>query len=142
MNNDNTIIYESYIEDYDITPPPYLIVQHIVNEKSIVSIHNKKPVDNTLPRVKVNYFFLITYKDKYNNSIDITDKIKDFLIEGNEILSIIFIAKYLKNNHPNIKFDPHYTLNILDTNFKNLQLDSTQYIHLLKDSYSVETLKN
>jgi len=115
----------------------YLIIKK--NKNYILTQHNKIPYFTPKP---VKYRFLsITYKTKEENTkgeetiqIDIPDS---YYIEDNELLSYLFVCRYLKHHHPAIRFDLEYTLEIVDFEFNTLSLNPNQYLLLNCDKYTV-----
>jgi hypothetical protein len=60
-----------------------------------------------------------------------------YYIDGNEILSDLFIARYLQYHHgPNI-FKNDYNLSIMDNKFKIINLNHNSRITIKKNDYTV-----
>lgn len=62
----------------------------------------------------------------------------DYYFVGNEILSDIFIERYLSYNYGNsCIFDKRYSLSILDNNFDLININQSNYIELKAVSYDI-----
>ena len=89
------------------------------------------------PKNVKNLFLSIEYRHKnMENPIDITLKKSD-LLEGNEILSFVFLNKYLLYNYPSFVIDKDYALYIVDTNLNTLELNCDKYIKLTQSGYEI-----
>ena len=110
----------------------FLIIKK--NKNYTLTQHNKIPYFTPTP---VKYRFLsITYKTQGEDTvqIDIPDL---YYIESNELLSFLFVCRYLKHHHPTVRFDLDYTLEIVDFDFNTFSLKSNQYVLLNSDKYTV-----
>lgn len=58
-------------------------------------------------------------------------------VTGNEILSVGFVERYLAYQNQPYIFDDKYTLEIMDSKIKTLQLNAKQHIRLNRTDYSV-----
>ena len=86
-------------------------------------------------------FLSITYTHpSLENAIHI-DIPKNALICGNEILSSVFVLRYLEyQSMPYGQFDLDYSINIIDNFVNQLQIRSNQYIVLLENKYTICTV--
>lgn len=89
-------------------------------------------------------FFSISYshpKMKESIAIDISPK---YMYVGNEILSRAFIARYLTllPNYTQYIFDNEYVIDILDSNFNEIQLKWEDYLLIEKDSCTKKHFPN
>ena len=62
---------------------------------------------------------------------------KDVMIQGNIIMSPLFIKRYLEYQYEYYIFDENYKVNIMDNNVNMLSLKYTDSILLSEKSYSV-----
>lgn len=62
---------------------------------------------------------------------------KGYFYANNEILSPLFIKRYLEHQAINYHFDLDYVIEIIDNNIESLQLKSNQYILLGESTYTV-----
>jgi len=100
----------------------------------ILSKVNAKPLATESIPCK-NPFLSIIYK--YQNDEVEFDIPKKYFVKDNEILSDLFVARYLKHHFPQVSFDSNYILKIIDCDLKLIILNSNSYILLDKDSYSI-----
>lgn len=87
-----------------------------------------------------NPFFSIEYKNlDTQKTIDI-DLPKNICIEGNEILSIVFIMRLFayKQMNEDMCFTMNYRIHITDENFEEVIIKPHEYILLTKDSYAIK----
>jgi hypothetical protein len=95
----------------------------------------------------VNYNFLSVYY-KCNNPYDGKNKEIEMNIppdqyaENNQILSYLYVIRYLKHHHPNAYFDMTYTLEIMDFDLKTISLSSNECIVLYENTYQIRQLNN
>jgi len=66
---------------------------------------------------------------------------KQYYYSKNEILSPLFIKRYLEHQSSNYYFDMNYKLEIIDNNVESVVLTSKQYILLEESKYSVVGIK-
>jgi hypothetical protein len=99
---------------------------------------NNKLFELTQSNIK---FLSITYTHpSLENSIYI-DIPKTALICGNEILSAIFVLRYLEyQSMPYGQFDLNYTINIIDNRVNQFQIRHNQYILLMENEYIIQTM--
>jgi hypothetical protein len=62
---------------------------------------------------------------------------EEYYIEENEILSDLFVARYLKHHFPQTPFNLSYTLDIVDFDLNTITLKSNSYLLLDKTNYRV-----
>ena len=86
-------------------------------------------------------FLSITYTHPSLEHAIHIDIPKNALICGNEILSAIFVLRYLEyQSMPYGQFDLDYTINIIDNYVNQLQIRSNQYVLLLDNKYTICTV--
>ena len=88
-----------------------------------------------------NPFFSIEYKNlDTQKTIDI-DLPKNICIEGNEILSNVFMMRLFAYNQINddMCFTMNYRIHITDENFDEIIIKPHEYILLTKDSYAIKS---
>jgi hypothetical protein len=64
---------------------------------------------------------------------------KNHFLIGNQILSFVFVLRYLKYNFAqnDYVFDDDYIINIMDDNINMFDLNSTQYVELKESMYKI-----
>ena len=87
---------------------------------------------------KEKLFLQITYNDLNNKEIEIHNKIKFFIVEGNEILSKKFLQWFMKENY-NIEIPDNYTIQIIDDDINMFDIKNFISIKIKKNSYSLES---
>jgi hypothetical protein len=133
----------NYKEFYDnnivITNIAEFIGLNKVSEKEILCGINKFPLSSEIIEKNIHYRFLSI---QYRTDDEIVDIEIDnsFYVQGNEILSSLFVERYCKQYHPSIKFNYNYALIIIDYQLKETILSGNQYIVLEKDTYQVKNL--
>jgi hypothetical protein len=66
---------------------------------------------------------------------------KNWFLIGNEILSSIFILRYLQYQSSEFVFDYNYILQIIDNNINQFNMKCHQYILLEENEYKVLNLQ-
>ena len=93
-----------------------------------------------LTKSNVKFLSIIYMHPSIENAIHI-DIPKNALICGNEILSSVFVLRYLEyQSMPYGQFDLDYTIYIIDNHVNQLQIKSNQYIVLLENKYTTCTV--
>lgn len=83
-------------------------------------------------------FMMIEYTHPGLRTAATINLTSDYYRVGNEILSDIFIEKYLRHNYGNsCIFNSNYTLSILDNNFELVTINQSNYIELKENSYNI-----
>lgn len=102
-----------------------------------------KNLDGAIKGVKYN-FLSVCYKcnpfNEKNEEIEINIPIDQY-VEHNEILSYLYVIRYLKHHHPTTYFDMTYTLEIMDFDLKTITLTSNECIVLYENTYQIRDLK-
>ena len=115
-----------------------MIISRVINEKIDEDTENNNNNNNV--ETTRNFFLSIDYTHpKMEKVIPITIDNK-FLVSGNELFSSCFILRCLNYQSEPYIFDANYKLNILDSNIKNVVLNSDQYIRLSNNKYEIVTL--
>ena len=100
--------------------------QKMICKQTTVSDHELEEAGNSVPP-----FCSVQYTC-YNELIEM-DIPREYFIEGNEILSNLFVARYLKHHHPSKIFDKTYQINIIDFELNCLQVNWNSYVLLEED---------
>jgi len=117
-----------------------------VGEQYINYIYPKSKDDNItleFPLVPCSYNFLsikYTHPTMDNESVYI-DLDKQYYFSKNDILSPLFIKRYLEHQPSNYHFDMSYELEIIDNNVETVVLKSNQYILLEESKYTVMNIQ-
>jgi len=135
------ILYTQYIiPDYkyhDIVKKNIIRLDNCIN-RNYLHIHYLHISNIILSNIK-----LLDIKISYNNkqySIDFSTE-DNYYIVGNVLLDRTFIKWYLNKYHSILLSDnEEYTCNILDNNVNFIQIDSSAYIVIGLDDYSIETV--
>jgi hypothetical protein len=99
-----------------------------LNEQKVWKINERKTR---------KYFLDIEYSHPdMDNHIDIIVPYSQYLV-GNEILSSIYIKRYLHYQNESYVFDEKYELNIMDSDLTNFIINRDKYIRLSDNSYEV-----
>ena len=78
------------------------------------------------------------YNDMNDNEVEIHNKIKFFVTEGNEILSKKFLLWFMKQYH-NIDICDDYRLQIIDNDINMFDIKKLMSIKIKKNTYSLES---
>lgn len=113
MKHNNKYIYYSGTSVTPFPKPPFTQCKY-----SFLSI------EYTHPKMKTSIFIEL---DKYA------------YCENNQLLSSIFVLRYLKHQALPYIFDMDYTLNVMDDSINMFELQSTQYILLTARTYQIIT---
>ena len=116
-----------YIFQYD---DPYLRYVHYSDTMTVIRHDSRNIVD--APSRCRSYFMYVSY----NNVVQIQLPMRMMLVD-NKILSYLFVRHYLNVHHSAIKFDEHYILTCIDTEYNTFTLDRTQYVRLNSASYTI-----
>ena len=100
---------------------------------------NTPQLEVTMPFIQSNVSFItIEYSIPDDSRDSITFKLsRSVFIVGNEILSAVFVMRFLEYTVGAGRYDPNYILNILDGNIKLFKMQSHQYCLLEKDNYRI-----
>ena len=97
-------------------------------------------IDGTTPSM-IEFLFVEYTNPKMNHTIEL--KIPhSFMICDNELFSVGFIFYLLQKQDTTFLFDLDYTINILDSNIKRIELTANDYIQLQERSYKIIHLEN
>lgn len=109
--------------------------------KSFNKINNKSEDDTSYSNMETNVSFLsVEYKHPNMENTIMIDIPQDVLIQGNVILSPLFIKRYLEYQYEYYIFDENYEVDIMDSDVNMISLTYTDSILLLENSY--EVIKN
>jgi hypothetical protein len=92
-------------------------------------IHNK-----AINTVKYRFLSIVYECNGEKVEFNISD---EYYIEENEILSELFVARYLKHHFPQTPFNLSYTLDIVDFDLNSITLKSNSYLLLDKTNYRI-----
>jgi len=62
---------------------------------------------------------------------------RSWFVSGNQLLSRVFVRRYLEYQSTPFCFDKNYTILLIDDNMNFLTMNSNQYVLLEKDSYKI-----
>jgi hypothetical protein len=133
------ISYENYNNDF-IFNYDLIIVNEFIDNKLcsffINQYNNNKITIENLFNNKTKPLFLSIQLNYCDNdySIDITNN--NFFFENN-ILFTLTQTKYLFKKYFNVDADENYTINIIDSDCKLINLKSSQFIFLTKNKYEI-----
>lgn len=106
--------------------------------KSFNKINSKSEGDTCYSNMETNVSFLsVEYKHPNMKNTIMIDIPKDVLIQGNVILSPLFIKRYLEYQYEYYIFDENYEVDIMDSDVNMISLNYTDSILLLENSYDV-----
>jgi hypothetical protein len=99
---------------------------------------NRRDYNFSIPPMKSKVRFIsIEYTNPNMKSTCFIDLNKNEYMVGNEILSHLFIKRYFSYRSNNFRFNPQYTLNIIDGDLNTIQLQAKQYILLREHTYEI-----
>jgi hypothetical protein len=88
-------------------------------------------------------FLMVEYFQHPEDTQSITIQLpRDYLLVGNEILSNIFVMRYLEYTVGTGMYHDNYLLKIIDNNVYQFTLNSNQYLRLEKDAYQVVNMQD
>jgi len=116
-----------------------------IDEKYINRIFfnkNEPKMDTELPLVPSKHR-LISVKYKHPNMDEpiFIDIDKEYYYTNNEILSPLFIKRYLEYQHLIYDFDMNYELEIMDNDINTYVINSKQYILLADNTYTIKNIE-
>lgn len=117
-----------------------LILLKLENKRILKLLNNEQNI-NLNSEKTVQYFLNIEYSHPNmdeNIEISLTN---DYYFENNEVLSSVFILRYLEYQDKPFIYDNNYKINILDNNINSITLNSDQYILLNKNNYIINEIK-
>jgi hypothetical protein len=103
---------------------------------------NEPKMDTELPLVPSKHR-LISVKYKHPNMDEpiFIDIDKEYYYTNNEILSPLFIKRYLEYQHLIYDFDMNYELEIMDNDINTYVINSKQYILLADNTYTIKNIE-
>jgi len=146
----NSYIYYHSFEFIDSIPNEiiqtlfFLKTKHIYFSrvvKNIQNIHNFKYLDQNYETVRTPRFFMcVEYTHpEMSNKILIPIE-KEYCFVGNEVLSSVFVLKFLEYQPEPYVFDENYVVEVMDNNMNTFTLKNNQFISLKKHCYTVNEL--
>ena len=119
-----------------------LLTMKINNNQIVTRIYNNGRLNyNISYDITRAHFLSIVYKHPDMRSTIIIDIPSSVYLVGNEILSSVFVKRYLEYLNVPFVFDNKYTLEIMDSKIHTFILKSDQYILLGADEYYTKTKK-
>jgi hypothetical protein len=107
---------------------------------NLIYLQNSKVSDASLIFIPCNYCFLsIKYTNPLMKTPIYIDIDKEYYYKNNEILSPLFIKRYLEHQSLNYYFDMNYVVEILDDNVQSYIINSNQYILLGETNYIISS---
>jgi hypothetical protein len=95
-----------------------------------------KPTIQPLHKSNVKFLSIEYNHPKLEKPISI-ELTNEYYYVNNQILSALFINRYLKYNEKDYCFDMDYTINIMDDNLNIFTINSNQFIFLDKTEYQI-----
>lgn len=133
-NTDNyeMVLYTNFIKSNDILTKNVLRLSNIINKNYLIN-----------PNIISSNIKFIDIRVLYNDSNYVIDFGKDnYYIVGNVLFDRSFIKWYLNMYHSVfIDDDEDYICHILDDNVNFIQIDSSSYVVIEKDKYTIENTK-
>lgn len=117
-----------------------LILLKLENKRILKLLNNEQNI-NLNSEKTLQYFLNIEYSHPNmdeNIEISLTN---DYYFENNEVLSSVFILRYLEYQDKPFVYDNNYKINILDNNINSVTLNSDQYILFNKNNYIINEIK-
>jgi hypothetical protein len=111
-----------------------LIIKNKEKNHMIVNFGND--IDYMAEKSKVKFISIVYEDPLLNKKTDIVLN-NNILYENNEILSSVFIKRYIDYNNVNIKYTPDYIIHIMDDNINMITLTKNNYIKLGKTNYEI-----
>jgi len=112
------------------------VVKHTNN-----SNYNFNYLDDNFELIRTPRFFMcVEYRHtemKHGIFIPIE---KEYCFVGNEILSSVFVLKFLEYQPEHYIFDENYVIEIMDNNMNTFTLKNNQYVSLEKDCYKIMSI--
>ena len=130
---DNGTLIQNYDNDMKkvIEKFPYTVFYK--TKEGVKILVNKIPSSFVPLKMVRNRFLSVQYKT--NEEIVDIELPNEYYMEGNEILSSLFIERYCKQYHPSLEFNDNYALVIIDNSLKETILTGNQYILLLNNGF-------
>ena len=113
------------------------LILNINDNHKILQNNNYDDIIN-LKKINVlkDKLFLQIIVENGENEIDILNKIKSFLVDGNMILSETFL-KWFLNYHYNTELNDNYKVNIMDHNVNLITLEKDSQIKIGENKYII-----
>ena len=103
---------------------------------------NEPKIDTELPLVPSKHRFIsVKYKQSNMDEPIFIDIDNEYYYTNNEILSPLFIKRYLEYQHLIYDFDMNYELEIMDNDINTYVLTSKQYILLADNTYTIKNIE-
>jgi hypothetical protein len=82
-------------------------------------------------------FIAIEYKHKLMKEAIPIELDRSWFLSGNQLLSDVFVRRYLDYQPTPFYYDETYTITLIDNNMNIITIDNTQYVMLEKDNYRI-----
>jgi hypothetical protein len=82
-------------------------------------------------------FIAIEYKHRAMKEAIPIELDRSWFLSGNQLLSDIFVRRYLDYQSDPFYYDETYTITLIDNNMNIITIDNTQYVMLEKDNYRI-----
>jgi hypothetical protein len=106
-----------------------------MNDFTNVKLYESFKIDGNIVKHR---FLHVYYCSLENKNIEIKIPTEHYVC-SNELLSALYVARYLKHNFPTVAFDSSYTIKIMDYNLNTIELNSSQSVVLNEVSYKIKT---
>ena len=145
LNENLMKLEENELQEETINKFITMISKTTTNKNSIIILKTEKmricqrmaPISLTNENTQ-KYFLSIEYRHpKMNDPIEI-HLLPEYYITNNEILSSIFVLRYLEYQKQPYIFDEDYCLNIMDYKLNMITLKHNEFIQLTKNHYFIK----
>ena len=119
------------------TPNTGILIMRYENDTRCNIIEQKEPrdvYDYSTSNVK---FIAIEYKHQLMKEAILIQLDRSWFICGNQLLSDVFVRRYLDYQRDPFYYDETYTITLIDNDMNIITLDNTQYVLLEKDTYRI-----
>lgn len=146
INNDtsinNILLIMKYNDVYISRNINKLAITRIYSNSSLSNYDKQENIDGiliTMP-TKSHKFFITAEYFHPNMNKTITINIKPYYYSGNDILSKLFIYRYLKYQPETYIFDNDYKIIIMDETFNSIMISHDEYITLYSKKYVIKKI--
>lgn len=118
-------------------PTNAILIMRYENKTRCNIIEPREPpdlFDYTASNVK---FIAIEYKHPAMKDAIPIELDRSWFLSGNQLLSDIFVRRYLDYQSTPFHYDETYTITLIDNDMNIITIDNTQYVMLEKDNYRI-----
>jgi len=150
MNLYSTFESNDYTGNYNPAQIMFLMKTCVLRNNNMVFIMSKQNSNYTNLKLHESFnqddtivkhrFLHVYYCSLENKNIEIKIPTEHYVC-GNELLSALYVARYLKHHYPTVAFDWSYTIKIMDYNLNTIELNSSQSVVLNEMTYEITSPK-